>query len=393
MWFRSPAIRGSRRRSAVVVLAALSMSGLALPAADAAPGSTLTLDPAYVEVGASPVENGASRAVAVPVAKEVFHRVPVRSAGSVTVTVPPELTDTGHVGASVEVRSAAGAWRKTYRSNSKDPSARLGFTPLGNGRYRVQLPTDSIGGDRGYLNLGGFVVRGGVGVTLLDPWGFSLEFSAAAPQSVALTQQFFAQAYQGASGGALSAPSASVAAGSALTITLPAGSRFSALGIRDLRTSAAALQVLGTGSLPPATPPLTPPITPGVDARSISLAVPADLTPGRYLLTVVMGDGTGQFTATEMDVVQVTPAVAARSSDAAMTTEAAATSAASATSSAAAVVPSVPPSGSGPVATVSTASSSWPLVSVGVGTLLLAGVVIGGVFWLQRRRHGGAVPS
>ncbi|MCZ2815035.1 hypothetical protein [Modestobacter sp. VKM Ac-2984] len=293
-------------RAGVLGLATLAAVGLSLSPAVAAPGtSTVSLDPTTVEVGASPVENGHVRPVAVPVPATTLQPVAAGYGGTVTVTVPPQLVDGGGVSAALALPDGAGGG-ELYESTSTDPATQLSFAALGGNRYRITLPAnDGVNGPEAHLRLFGFDLRNDPGVQRLDPWYFSLTLSDGGPAAVDLTQQFFAQAWPDES-----ASAATVAAGSSLAVTLPAGSEFRALGIPDLGHSALGLQLPGSDGLPATTPVVADAVTRGADPSTVELAVPAGTTPGRHLLTVVMSDGTDQFVATHYAYVDVVaPAV------------------------------------------------------------------------------------
>jgi len=103
--------------------------------------------------------------------------------------------------------------------------------------------------------------------------------------------------------------SASVAAGSDLTVSLPAGSRFRALGVADLTHSAVSLQLPGE-AIPPSTPAVAAAVWQGPDSSSVRLAVPSGTAAGRYLFTAVMSSADGQVLGSQFAYVDVvTPAV------------------------------------------------------------------------------------
>lgn len=314
MWSR-PAARPLLARTGVVGLAVLASSALGLPAASAAPVSTVTLAPADINLSLVPDQVTGFQPLASGIYGGGFERVPVAYGGSVTFQLPPQLTSVPPaLAVSLELALAdGGAPTRTYRSDSAVPADQLALTDLGSGQYRVDLPADDgANGPVADLSLSPLVPTVGPGTSLLDPAPWSLEFSAGAPTAVTLTSQLFATSFLGCT-----APSpewegcptaATVAPGRTIEVSLPTTSTLVALGFPDLGRSAFSVTPYDSRLSDGMWLELAAVVS--ADARTATVTVPADLLPGRYHLNSGVGDSTGRlFSVTWANVDVVAPAV------------------------------------------------------------------------------------
>ena len=319
MWSRT-ASRGLVRRSllaraGVVGLAVLASSALALPAATAAPAGTVTLAPADVELSLLPDQVTGTQPLASDVWGGGFTRVPVAHGGSVTFQLPAQLAPAPPaLVASLALSPGDGSTpTRTYTSDNAVPADRLALTDLGGGQYRVDLPADDgLNGPAAQLTLSPLHPTVGPGTSFVDPAAWPLEFTASAPAAVTLTSQLIASSFLGCG----PAPSnwrgcptaATVTAGQTVAVTLPTTSTLVALGFPDLSRSAFALRAYDTRDEDPMRWQLEAVVS--SDARTATVTVPAAFRPGRYLLSVGVGDSTGRLFSVSYTNVDVTaPAV------------------------------------------------------------------------------------
>jgi hypothetical protein len=304
MWSRGLSRRPVLLRAGVVALAVLGSSAVGLSAASAADQSTIVLDDPIVETYIRSVENGQAGVVSVPYAPPGSgqHEIAAGYGGTVTITAPPHLVDDGGVSAELTVE---GPTEPVYSSTSSDPDTALPLVALGGNVYRVTLPTDdTVNGPSAALTLTGFAVRNDPGVIVSPGASMPLTLSDAGPAAVDVTLQFNARATDCAKTGFRDCRSVAVVApGDLLTVTLPADSAYRALGIPDLGDAAFGLQLPSLDGRP--TPVVSGAVTRGADASTVTLAVPADVAPGVYVFSAVMGDGTGQVWASYTAHVEV----------------------------------------------------------------------------------------
>lgn len=294
-------------RAGAVGLAVLAATGVGLPAAVAAPATTITLDPASVELILHSTNNLGVLPVTSPVPDDAFMTVPVGYGGSVTFTIPPQLsspTPIPHVQLGLAPAAGSPATR-LYTSTAILPADRLAVTDLGGGTFEVDIPLDDgTNGPSGHLAVTPLTSTVGAGAQFVDPAQFFLDLSGGGPVSVNLPAQLVVNA--GLPCGPCQA-NASVQAGTPFDVTLPAGSLISASGIPDLSSSAFSLRAADQDWLAvgPATP-LTGSLS--SDRRRVTLTLPAGTAGGRYELDVVLGDATTAVVAMAPVLLDVTAA-------------------------------------------------------------------------------------
>lgn len=304
-----------------VVLLAWPGPGAAAGAGDAV---TIPLDPAYVEVSFPSEQNVGTAHVEIPQRAGEFSYVEARWGGDLTITMPPQKVDTGHVGAALTLETAEGTHTGAYSTDPAAPAAaRLSMTTLGSNRYRLRLPADDgTNGPVGRLQVSGLQLRPGLDVVQLDPPNFVLHLSPQGPASAEVDQQTVAVSCPpGRPETAGCAPVPPLPAGAGITVTLPIGSRLRALGLSGLRDAAFALQPRDPQHWPSALPGTALPARVGTsDGATTTMTVPLGTTPGPYQFTAVVADTTGQLvciTAIDVDVVAAAPSSGAAASSAA----------------------------------------------------------------------------
>ena len=354
-------------RAGVVGLAALASLGLGVPSAGAAPAATIPLDPAEVQLYVHSDQNGGALSVSDPLGSDTLTPVASGYGGSVTFTVPPELTLPNPL-PEVELALAPTVEdppTKTYSTGAALVADRLTVTDVGGGTFRVNSPADNgTDGDIGFLaftDLAEDPAVVGPGVTHSFPALFVLNLAAGVVTPVSLTSQLVAVSAVPCWTGCPDV--ATVAPGATFAVTLPSTSKLSAgLGLVDFSTSGFALVPLDSTGLPTGTPtPLTGTVSP--DGLTATLTVPAGLAPGRYDLEVALADGTG-------DLVSVTSVHLTVAAAAAPTTP---------------VHNAGLRSNTGWGEETDQASVVSPLVGLGAGMVLAAGVSAGAVLRSRRR--------
>lgn len=302
-------------RAGVAGLAVLAASGVWVPAAGAAPATTITLDPPEVEV----------------------HLRPDESVGEVPATSPPQgaaradpffsmawgATVNFHLplqfdGTAMEVSldlmpTLGGTPTRTLSTTSASPDD-LVVTDNGGGDYSFATPTDDgTNGPFGRLRFSGLTLDASIpsGVSLINPTvTYDLQFIAGGPFVDLSPQVLGAATVPCAISSGVRCPAVTVTAGTSIALNVTSGSLLRSLGMGDLAQSqtAAALEALDAAGHPTGAPvPLTVSAATG-DAAN--LTVPADTAPGSYRLSVVEGDG-AELSVTRIEVTVVAAARAA----------------------------------------------------------------------------------
>ena len=302
-------------RAGVLGAAVLVSMGLGLSSAVAAPITTIPLDPPGVELYVHSTQNYGSVLAVSPVSVGALTPIASGYGGSVTFTVPPELTFPGalpEVALELSPTADDGA-TKTYDSTSAIPADQLTVTDLGAGTFEVDIPTDNgIDGDVGTLyfaDLGPDAAVVGSGIMRGGPPMFILDLAAGVTAPVNLDFQLVADAFLSCWD---NCPDATrVAPGSFIDVTLPPTSRLSAgLGITDFSASAFSLiEYDSAGNLTGRSVALSAAISP--DGMTAAINLPANLPGEFYDLEVVLADGSGDI----VSVVLVDLDVAAAPAD------------------------------------------------------------------------------
>lgn len=317
----------SRRplRLLTVACVAATLTALAWPAPGPAAASvdgtvTIPLDPAYVEVSFPAEQNVGTTRVEIPLRQGEFHPVEATWGGTVTVTMPPQKVDTGHVGASLTLETDDGTHTGAFSTDPTAPAEeRLPMASLGANRYRIGLPADDgTNGPVGRLQVHGLELRPGLDVLPLDPPSFVLHLSPQGPASAEVDQQTVAVSCPpGRPESAGCATTPPLPAGGGIRVTLPMGSTLRALGLPGLRNSAFALQPRDPQSWPSRLPGTALPASVATsDGTTATMTVPAGTVPGPYQFTAVVGDSTGRLvsiTALDVEVVAAPPSSGAGS--------------------------------------------------------------------------------
>lgn len=307
MSIRSSSLHRGLVRAGVAGLAVLAASGVSLPAASAAPATTIALNPASVELILHSTKNLGLLPVASPVPDDPFMTVPVGYGGSVTFTIPPQLSSPTPIPyVQLGLAPAAGSSvTRLYTSTATVPADRLTVTDLGSGKFQVDIPADDgTNGPSGHLAVTPLTSTVGAGAQFVDPAQFWLDLSGGGPASVDLPAQLVVNA--GSPCGPCQAD-ASVRAGSPFDVTLPVASLISASGIPDLSSSAFSFRTadqnwLAVGTATSLTGTLSS------DARTVTLTLPPGTAGGRYELDVVLGDATAAVIAMAPVLLDVTAA-------------------------------------------------------------------------------------
>jgi hypothetical protein len=289
--FTRSSVPGRVLRAGVVGLTLLTLSGLGLSPAAAAP-APISLDDAEMYFGFEGSENfGGPRPVVSQSPARPFQAVPVAWGGSVTVVLPAQI-DASSAIVSLGLRGDDDpAATLSYTSDSADPLALLMVTPLGGNQFRVDLPADDgVNGPNAELSFIHLTGAGGVAIPEGNRSGYGLRFEAAAPAAVTLAPQLIVHgAVPDFSRGTTVA---AVSPGRAFQVTLPAGSRLSQLGVADLRTSDWAMTLLDDDGGSVIGPRVRLSLALSPDGRTATLTVPRGTAPGTYDFSGAVGDGT-----------------------------------------------------------------------------------------------------
>ncbi|MGY1806379.1 hypothetical protein ACI8AF_03335 [Blastococcus sp. SYSU D00669] len=287
-------------RAGIVGLAVVASSGLSLTPASAAEPAVVTLDPASVRLELFPHHHGFN-ADAIPNGSPAPSYDFANYGGSLTVTLTPHvvLDPAGYV--KLELTSALGTpATRFYASADPDPAVHLDVTDLGGGTYRVDLPADDgVNGDIGILSFNSLhAADPSTGFVVAGRFETYLAFTSAPAPALDLTVQTLAtdRCYIDAACG-----STSVAAGSALTVALPASGRLAALGVTDLSRSTVRLENDASGQVIELSGPLA------ADGRGVAVTLPTGIR-GAWRIVVEALDGTGAVlttTAVDLDVTAV----------------------------------------------------------------------------------------
>ena len=241
----------ARPRSARAAVTGVAAGLLLLawaPAAAAAPGLVIPLDPPDVLVLFLPTENIGDPANLDDPNWEPTP-VPIQWGGSVDVRVPGgfDATDATFELAVGDVDDEEPT--RTYSTENPAPDD-LAVTPQGGGHYEVTMPADDgVSGSVGLLSVDGLVTSSGEDVGAM-PLSYFLQFDAAAVATQNLEPQFLA--VSGASC-PWSSPGDctpySVAAGQQIELDVPPGSRLRDLGLGTLADAEAVLVQEGSGGV------------------------------------------------------------------------------------------------------------------------------------------------
>ncbi len=393
----------------MLVLAGFLASLVGAPSAAAAPELTIPLDPPELMVYLAPVENEGAFDPADPDSAVEWDEVAVEWGGSAVVQVPAEV-DASAMEVVLDLAPSLDADpTRTYSSTSAAPDD-LAVTPLGGGQYSVALPADDLAnGPFGYLTFGGLAPVAGGNVEIL-PLTYTLEFTGTGVSVRSLTTQLVAM-------GAASCPMSSgercpaypVTAGSSFALTVPAGSPLRALGLGSLTSLQAVLMPVDGDGIPTDEEPIdltaaaaqaaatphgdgvpqvlgglagaaagpgsegaVPTVAAAVTATgpyNALVALPADLRPGQYSLSLLEGSTAAvSVIGVELDV-PAAPAVPQAASNAGLRSDTGWTE--------------PPADGAG--------GPSSALVALGAGMLLAAGVCTAVVLRSGRKaRRAGA---
>jgi hypothetical protein len=296
--------RGTLARTAAVSVAALAVLGLWAPAAQAAPATVITLDPGSVELSLRPSNGGALQTYSAPT--DAFATpVSARFGGSVTFTIPPRLASADAVlNVTVRVDDPAvpdGSNVAIYSRIVSDPLVEqpLVVADLGGGTFQVTMPADDgVHGPEAVLSLGPLVPTAGTpGTTFIDPAHWRLALSSSGPASATLTSQIIAVACA-PNAGQSGCPTAAtkVPWGGELQFTLPTGSKLDELGVTTLNGMAQPgfMPAQDLTSWPPSSSPYGWNYTTSADGRTATLLMfGPDLQPGKYVVTIAVGDRAG----------------------------------------------------------------------------------------------------
>jgi hypothetical protein len=243
--------RSTRAAASGVGAALLLLAGA--PAAAAAPGLVVPLDPPGIDVVFLPTENLGDPTHAGDPGWEPFVPVPIRWGGSVDLQVP-----SGFDASDASFELALGDEddeepTRTYSTETPAPDD-LVVTDVGGGHFEVTMPADDgVDGPFGLLSVDGLVPLSGDDIDAM-PLSYFLEFDAAASPVQSLVPHLLAMA-------APSCPMTpagdcipySVTAGEQIELTVPPGSRLRNLGLGTLADAEALLVSEDTGYVADAT--------------------------------------------------------------------------------------------------------------------------------------------
>ncbi|MGY1631277.1 hypothetical protein ACI784_06165 [Geodermatophilus sp. SYSU D01186] len=253
---------------------------------------TVSLDPAEVELSLRPKENVGEHPGFVPYADPETRFVDMAYTGSARLHLPQQV-DASAMVASLDLMPAPGAVpTRSYSTGAALPADQLVVTALGDGWYDVVMPADDgVNGPYARLSFAGITPATGVGagITFIDPLSYQYRFTGTVPGFLQYAvPQLVATAALGCPAGA-STPcvTATVVAGSDLSLPVPSGSRLRALGLGDPQSPFVwtSLQTRDAHG--------------GVSAEfehrtqlgpeGLTVTLPAGLAAGRYHLEVLLG--------------------------------------------------------------------------------------------------------
>jgi hypothetical protein len=284
--------------TALVALGVLVPVLLAAPAADAATGVVIPLDPPEVMVSLYPVENTGPLTIqdAQDDRQPAGTPVAVQWGGAVTVQLPAHLDGSGM---TVSLDLAPTADDSPTRSLASDATApdTLVVTDLGGGKFRIDLPADdSTDGPVGLLSIGS-VTSSDAGILVPDMLQYELGFRAGADPVVALSPQVLAVAtVPCALTSTKPCPPFRVTAGATIGLTVPARSRLRELGLGTLDGLRLGLVPLDAHGDPTGGALIDLTDRPGnvsvADSYHATVRLPADTRAGTYGLVLVQATGT-----------------------------------------------------------------------------------------------------
>lgn len=301
-------------RAGVAGVAAVVASGVWLPAAGAAPATTITLDPPEVEVHLRPDESVGEVPATSPLQDAARANPFFGMAWGATVNFSlPTQFDGSTMEVSLDLMPTLGGTpTRTLATTSASPDD-LVVTDNGGGDYSFATPTDDgTNGPFGRLRFSGLTLDASIpsGVSLIDPTvTYDLRFIAGGPFVDLSPQVIGAATVPCAISSAAPCSAVPVTAGSSIALNITSGSLLRALGMGDLAQSqtAAALEALDAAGNPTGAPaPLT--VT-GATGGAATLTVPAGTAPGAYRLSIVEGDG-AELSVTRVEVTVVAAASA-----------------------------------------------------------------------------------
>lgn len=275
-------------RTAGVSLAALTALAVWAPAAQAAPGVTIPMDPAEVELSLRPHENiGRTTLDNPPPADPAVTRMHHEWGATSRLVLPTEISAAAMV-VSLELSLTDGAApTRTYASDSAVPADQLTVNDLGGGVYEVVMPAfDVSNGTYGRLVFAGLASTAGAGFTYVDPLAYQLLFTGSGsiiqyhtPELIGVVDNLCAASAGGR---------CSVAAGSTFSLTVSPSSRLRTLSLGGMDSSSYSLQALDANGAPTGAPVAAPDfLVDGVSGDLARVILGAGVRPGAYRLTVV----------------------------------------------------------------------------------------------------------
>ncbi|HEX2073380.1 MAG TPA: hypothetical protein VHF92_06315 [Geodermatophilus sp.] len=247
-----------------------------------------------------------------PRSEDGTYRLPLGYEGVVRLDLPP-LVRVDELKVSLELAPSVGApATRTYQSQSTVPADLLVVTDRGNGEYDVEIPADDgVNGPIALMTFWGLAAGADADVVPLEPVTYHFQATGSFPTFMgSLRPQLVVEARMPSTG-----PGATVPAGSTLAMTVPADSQLRALGLGDptLPFQWGSVRELDGEGNP------TGPIAwvPDVDATGdgVTVTVPQTAAAGRYGFTLSLGvaapDAPDVAAALSVTVVpfEVTPAL------------------------------------------------------------------------------------
>ena len=280
-------------RTAAVAVAALSLIGLWAPAATAAPAVTIPLDPPATEVSLRPRENVGM----LPIQSPPPQGAPTVSVvdhwwgGQADISLP-RVIDTSRMVVRLELSpTLGGSVTRTYASDAALPADQLVVTDAGRTRFVVDMPAFDPSNDAfGTLVLAG--LDDTAGVTFVDPVKYYFRFVGSGSQIHYLAPELVAVSQVPCAVGTR-CPATSVKARSPFTLTVPHTSKLRGLALGDLARMSLAFQAIDANGQPTGAAPIVmSSYSPGVAVTNSDIAqvtLPAGTPSGAYRLTIVDG--------------------------------------------------------------------------------------------------------
>jgi hypothetical protein len=307
MSIRTSSLHRGLVRAGAVSVATLASVALWAPAAGAAPAVTIPLDPGYVELSLRPSNGGALQPYS-SLSDPYATPVGARFGGTVTFTVPAELTSTDPtLDVTVIVDDPAdvpdGSNDATYSRVVDDPLVEqpLVVADLGGGTFEVTMPADGgVHGPEAVLALGPLEPTANTpGTVFIDPAHWRLALTSGGPASATLTSQIVAVACPpGSVQPGCPTTATRVPWGGQLQFSLPTGSKLSQLGVTDLRGMAQPVFTREQDvTVWPTTQGSSWNYLTSADGRTATLAMFGLTDPlGKYVVTVAIGNAAAPAT-------------------------------------------------------------------------------------------------